>query len=166
MTKITKYINSLPFYSVDPNYGLDKIFNVFFDDARNDFINSFSKINADKVKYPKTDIVDYNDCIEFEVEVIGFKKENIKLTLDKDVENDPATAKLILEFTKTPDDNKDKKYIWKERKSSSSTRIFDINKNIYDVNKKPEVKLENNILYVKLFKNEKAITSSIELEIK
>ena len=95
----------------------DDSFDNFFDDMFDDFwgnqeLETFAGFN--------TDVIDQGDHYELQAELPVFNKEDINIELKNDMLTISAT------HNEETSDEKDKKYIRKERRSSSYSRSFHV----------------------------------------
>jgi HSP20 family protein len=142
--------------------------NVFLDFDRNEFLTPFDKIfdrmlvtsfpeitkevGVDAFKnaaYPKCDIVDFDDRMEFTFEIPGLTKEQVSIDIDNDV--------LCISGQRSNDTkNTDIRYIIRELKKSSFKRSFRIDKtkfNLDDIT----AKFTDGILELIVYKHEASL---------
>lgn len=97
----------------------DKIVNTHFPEFKEDYA-----INFAKGTYPKVDVIDHETSTDIIAEIAGWKKEDIKIEVDKGI--------LTISGTNTIE-NKGSEggtYIVKEIKRSSFTRSFVLNEKL------------------------------------
>lgn len=125
-----------------------KPWDVFFDG----FLHDMPEAKKTSVNFPPVNIIENDKSYELELNAAGRKKEDFKITLDKDI--------LTISFdqvSKESDENKedvkeDRKFIKKEFVLSSFKRSFTLDEKIDAEN--IEAKYENGILFVTLPKKE------------
>lgn len=131
----------------------ERSLNRFFDDFENSFAKEFF---GDSLTAFKTDVIDKGDHFELDAELPGFAKEDIHL----DVENN----RLTVQASHTEDkEEKEKKYVRRERSYGSYVRSFDIS-NI----KADEITAcyENGVLKIHLPKQAEVTPPSRRIEIR
>lgn len=142
-------------------YGLTPFARRTYDlfDAFHDFENDFFGDKESSVmKSCKTDIIEQNDKYVVEAELPGFKKEDIKL----DINNKYLTITAEHSDKKDKED-KDNKYIYRERSYSSFKRTFNIvNINTDDIT----AEYKDGILVLELPKKAETAPVSKSIEIK
>ena len=77
-------------------------------------------------KLMRTDIKEKNDHYELEVDLPGYEKENIKIELSD------GYLTIHASMNKSVDDEKDSKYVHKERYVGNSSRSFYVGDNVKD----------------------------------
>lgn len=115
-----------------------------------DFFDDFPKMNRNRIM--DTDIIERSNSYVFEVDLPGFKKEDIKVSIDNNY--------LIIEATKTTEKNEEK-YIRREREYGVYRRSYYVG-NI-DINK-INAKYDHGILIVEIPKEVKDDTKYIEVK--
>ena len=85
-------------------------------------------------KLMKTDIKEKKDHYELEVDLPGYEKENIKIELSD------GYLTVHASMNKTVDDEKDSKYVHKERYVGNSSRSFYVGENIKEEDVKANFK--------------------------
>jgi HSP20 family protein len=120
---IHDYMNNDFFFPIDRLF--DKILN---DDPFDDFIGIekiFGKEPFQKMAYPKSDLVEFDDKYEIHCEIPSMKKEDIKVTIENDEKEGCLYIGIIGKSRKKNDVEKEGgKYIRKEIKYSSFSRAF------------------------------------------
>ncbi|MGI6177245.1 MAG: Hsp20/alpha crystallin family protein [Eubacterium sp.] len=118
--------------------------NDFFDDF-NDFMD-FPTRNDFRHDLMKSDVKDEGDHFELEMDLPGFKKEDVKIQLKDGVLNITASSKVS-------NDEKDEngKYIRRERFQGTCTRSFYVGEDVKDSDIK--AKFANGVLTVNVPKN-------------
>lgn len=100
-----------------------------------EFLNKFFAIDFDrKQSYPKTDIIDEDKSIVFEVDIQGLSKEDVSVDLQPS--DDRNHSYLVISGGKKEGVSDEKrKYIRKEIKRSSWRRSWLLDESQYDVSK-------------------------------
>lgn len=122
-----------------PSIFTDSLFDDFFDFPFNDNRKNERKVYSHNVvNLMKTDIREYEDGYQLEIDLPGFKKEEVKIEL--------KNGNLTIHAAKTLDkeEKKEGKYIRQERYSGNMSRSFYVGENVkvQDV----QAKFENGIL--------------------
>ena len=102
----------------------------------------------------KTDVKDSGDSYEVDIDLPGFKKDDIQAELENGYLTIKAEKKLDKEEGKK-DDKKEKNYIRKERYSGSMSRSFYVGEHVTAEQVHP--KYENGILTFEIPKNKEPI---------
>ena len=146
---IVRYRNDVS--SVIDSY-IESVFNEFSSFLNNDIL-PIKDIR--KYVYPKCDIIDEGDSVKLVIAVPGMNKENVSIRVDDD--------KLTISGQKMTDSNK--KYIWKELKTSAFSRTFKLNTDMIDI-EKIDAKFQNGMLEITLPYTEKQKKKSKVIDIK
>jgi HSP20 family protein len=107
--------------------------------------------------YPSIDVYEKDGKLNFEIEVPGFKKDDIKVTLDNNV----LTIQGEKRFEKT---EKDKKYYLSERVEGAFTRSFNLGDDV--LTDTIEANYENGVLTITMQKKEPEKPAVKQIEIK
>jgi len=127
-----------------------EIFTNFFNDKP--FFNDFRKLE----NTPKINIKENEKDFQVEVSAPGYKKEDFKLNVEKDI------LTLSVEKSQTTEDKKDS-YYRKEFSQSSFQKSFSLND---EINKeKINASYNNGILYITLEKKEKELPKLKSIEV-
>lgn len=149
-------------------------FNFFEDnqDLLENFLNDWKNMsfNNNFQSLMKTDIKEYNDSYVFISEVPGFKKEDIKISLEKGILVIEAHPSINNNEEDNKEDNKEKipkakfHYLRQERITGIIKRSFKLGEefNIENI----EGNLENGLLTIKINKKEKTLKPKQYLELK
>lgn len=128
---------------------------IFGEDLFDDFMDEFAFPDVDKALYGrhaknlmKTDVKEKDDSYEVDMDLPGFKKDEIRMQL-KDGYLTVSAAKGLNKDEK----NKEGKYVRRERYAGSMSRSFYVGENITE--KDIHAKYENGILSFWLPKDEK-----------
>ena len=128
---------------------------IFGENLFDDFMDEFAFPDVDKALYGrhaknlmKTDVKEKDDSYEVDMDLPGFKKDEIRMQL-KDGYLTVSAAKGLNKDEK----NKEGKYVRRERYAGSMSRSFDVGENITE--KDIHAKYENGILSFWLPKDEK-----------
>ena len=128
---------------------------IFGENLFDDFMDEFAFPDVDKALYGrhaknlmKTDVKEKDDSYEVDMDLPGFKKEEIRMQL-KDGYLTVSAAKGLNKDEK----NKEGKYVRRERYAGSMSRSFYVGENITE--KDIHAKYENGILSFWLPKDEK-----------
>ncbi|MFA6662605.1 MAG: Hsp20/alpha crystallin family protein [Bacilli bacterium] len=141
----------------EKNYLVDSDFDLtdhFFDD----FFEPFGmQVNHRNRQVMRTDVSEEGDHYELQIDVPLIKKENIKISLD----NGYLTVSAMENSEK--EDNKQKKYIRRERYCGNYSRSFYVGANIKeeDIN----AKLDQGVLTLSIPKETKTISDKKYIEI-
>ena len=103
---------------------VESVFNEFFNDffADNSLVKKIST-----TKYPKFDIIEYDDRIEFEGQMAGMKKEDIDIEIKKGTDTNYLIVKGC---SKNENKEKNGEIILKELSKSSFSRTFGLSSNL------------------------------------
>ena len=128
---------------------------IFGENLFDDFMDEFAFPDVDKALYGrhaknlmKTDVKEKDDSYEVDMDLTGFKKDEIRMQL-KDGYLTVSAAKGLNKDEK----NKEGKYVRRERYAGSMSRSFYVGENITE--KDIHAKYENGILSFWLPKDEK-----------
>jgi len=144
------------------------IFDTFFDKVSRDFINSFAdnKVYLESVTksgaYPKFDVVDSTDSLNFFVALPGLKKEDVTISYSNGILSISAEKTVV-------DESKDSKYVWRELHRSKFSRVLctNVQRDVYDVDN-ISATMSDGILTIKLPKRveeqQKSETKKIEIK--
>lgn len=113
----------------------------FFSDFRSPFEKIFKSLDSqsDYKNFMSTDIIEKDGCYELIADLPGFKKEDLKIELEKGYLKISATSDK-----ETEEKNNDGTYIRRERRSGSYARTFFVGENVKEEDIK--AKFENGIL--------------------
>lgn len=145
-------MNSLVFSKKDRSNLLsatDHLFESVFNDIISNTFSHTNGVNAKKSSYPKLDIYEEEDEILIEAAVPGLKKENIEVNWDNDV----------LTITGSSSVNNERKldnYLTKQLHKSSFTKVVQVQKDHYEVDK-IEADLDLGILTIRIPKKNKKV---------
>lgn len=131
-----------------------KTLDIFLDNLLND-LPSTQKNNG--IYFPAVNIVETNDAYELEFNVTGRKKEDFKITIDKNI--------LTVSFEKNEEHKEEnKRFIKREFVTQSFKRSFTLDEKINagDIN----AKYENGILFLTLPKKEEVKALPKEISVK
>ena len=120
--------------------------NNFFDDFT-DFMDFPTPRRTEAATLMKSDVKDAGDHYELEMDLPGFKKEDVKLTLKEGVLTFEATTN-----TSTEEKDEEGKYIRRERFQGTCTRSFYVGENLQQEDIK--ARFENGVLKVSVPKEE------------
>lgn len=139
---------------VNPAYSfnaVDRLLNDFFQDGlKND------RYAKNEIKFqPATNIFDYNDFVRIEMQIPGFSKEQVKITLDNDV--------LTVKGEMAKEEKEEVNYSRVEFKASDFEKKFKFNDEL-DV-EKVQANFSNGILILTIAKKEeqKPVVKNIEI---
>lgn len=125
---------------------------VFGEDLFDDFFDDFSRptrkaVYASPSSVMKTDVKEKDDSYELDIEIPGYKKEDVKAELKKGYLTISAT-------TKSDNDEKDDKgkYIRRERYYGSCSRSFYVGENV--TQEEVKAKFEDGILKITIPKKD------------
>lgn len=139
-------------------FGSDRLFDDFFDEGwfpGHDFENVEKKLYGHRAKnVMNTDVKETKDSYELEMDLPGFKKDEVTVAL----ENGYLTVSAAKGLDKDEKDKKTDKYIRRERYAGSCQRSFYVG----DTVKQDEIKakFEHGILQLTIPKKEQAVESS------
>jgi len=127
----------------------------FFDD----FFEPFGmQVNHKNRQVMKTDVCEEGDHYELQIDVPSIKKENIKISL----ENGYLTVSAV-ENSEKEDNNKQKKYIRRERYCGNYSRSFYVGDNIKEEDIK--AKLDQGVLTLSIPKETETVSNKKYIEI-
>ena len=139
---------------VNPAYSfnaVDRLLNDFFQEGlKND------RYAKNEIKFqPATNIFDYNEFVRIEMQIPGFSKEQVKITLDKDV--------LLVKGEIAQEEKEEVNYSRVEFKASDFDKKFKLNDEL-DV-EKVQANFSNGILILTIAKKEeqKPVVKNIEI---
>ena len=128
---------------------------IFGENLFDDFIDDFAFPNVDKVLYGKhasnlmkTDVKETDSGYEVDIDLPGFKKDEIQMQL----ENGYLTVSAAKGLNKD-EKNEDGRYVRRERYAGSVSRSFYVGENVTEKDIHP--KYENGILSFKMPKDDK-----------
>ena len=128
---------------------------IFGENLFDDFMDDFAFPNVDKVLYGKhasnlmkTDVKETDSGYEVDIDLPGFKKDEIQMQL----ENGYLTVSAAKGLNKD-EKNEDGRYVRRERYAGSVSRSFYVGENVTDKDIHP--KYENGILSFKMPKDDK-----------
>ena len=128
---------------------------IFGENLFDDFMDDFAFPNVDKVLYGKhasnlmkTDVTETDSGYEVDIDLPGFKKDEIQMQL----ENGYLTVSAAKGLNKD-EKNEDGRYVRRERYAGSVSRSFYVGENVTEKDIHP--KYENGILSFKMPKDDK-----------
>ena len=128
---------------------------IFGENLFDDFMDDFAFPNVDKVLYGKhasnlmkTDVKETDSGYELDIDLPGFKKDEIQMQL----ENGYLTVSAAKGLNKD-EKNEDGRYVRRERYAGSVSRSFYVGENVTEKDIHP--KYENGILSFKMPKDDK-----------
>lgn len=128
---------------------------IFGENLFDDFMDDFAFPNVDKVLYGKhasnlmkTDVKETDSGYEVDIDLPGFKKDEIQMQL----ENGYLTVSAAKGLNKD-EKNEDGRYVRRERYAGSVSRSFYVGENVTEKDIHP--KYENGILSFKMLKDDK-----------
>ncbi|MGN8922104.1 Hsp20/alpha crystallin family protein [Lachnospiraceae bacterium HCP28S3_F9] len=128
---------------------------IFGENLFDDFMDDFAFPNVDKVLYGKhasnlmkTDVKETDSGYEVDIDLPGFKKDEIQMQL----ENGYLTVSAAKGLNKD-EKNEDGRYVRRERYAGSVSRSFYVGENVTEKDVHP--KYENGILSFKMPKDDK-----------
>lgn len=104
--------------------------------------------------YPKVDIIDTDNTIEFEAEIPGLEKDEVSVDIEEGILS-------ISGGKRTESKNQEIKYIKKELKKSSFKRSFQISDSLD--HKKIKAKFENGLLLISIPKKKQEKSKKIKI---
>lgn len=141
--------------------------------SRNDFLTPFDSLFDEMVtkafpsfseefgvnffgsnSYPKVDVIDSSDSIEFEAEIPGLSKDEVSVDVEKGVLS-------ISGQKRQSDENNSKTYIRKELKRSSFKRSFKLSESLN--HEKIKAKFENGLLLISVPKKKPEKSKKIKI---
>ncbi len=120
---------------------MPSLFDEFFDD----FERPLRRRPTPTVAIMKTDVKESDNCYDLEIELPGFKKDDLQLELKEGYLTVSAT-------TKREDNNESSNYIRRERFIGTSSRSFFVGEDLTEADIK--AKYENGILFINVPKKE------------
>ena len=128
---------------------------IFGENLFDDFMDDFAFPNVDKVLYGKhasnlmkTDVKETDSGYEVDIDLPGFKKDEIQMQLENGYLTVSASKGL-----KKDEKNEDGRYVRRERYAGSVSRSFYVGENVTEKDIHP--KYENGILSFKMPKDDK-----------
>ena len=128
---------------------------IFGENLFDDFMDDFAFPNVDKVLYGKhasnlmkTDVKETDSGYEVDIDLPGFKKDEIQMQLEKGYLTVSAAKGLNKD-----EKNEDGRYVRRERYAGSVSRSFYVGENVTEKDIHP--KYENGILSFKMPKDDK-----------